>query len=78
VTTPEASGPPPDALWTVQDVANYLRVSPSWVYAEAAARRLPCRKFRGHLRFIPSEIREYLENSKPREGHVVALPRNEP
>lgn len=78
MTAPYAGPTPPDALWTVQEVANYLRVSPSWVYAEAAARRLPCRKFRGHLRFIPSEIRAYLESSKPQEGRVVALPRNEP
>lgn len=76
MTTPGAGVPPPDALWTVQDVANYLRVSPSWVYAEAAARRLPCRKFRGHLRFMPSEIHAYLDDSKPQEGRVLALPQN--
>jgi hypothetical protein len=45
-----------EPLWTVHDVATYLRASTSWVYAEAAARRLPCRKLRGNVRFVPAEI----------------------
>jgi predicted DNA-binding transcriptional regulator AlpA len=62
-----------EALWTVHDVAAFLHVSESWVYTEAAARRLPCRKLRGHVRFVPSEVRAYIDGAKPTIGRVWAM-----
>jgi excisionase family DNA binding protein len=31
-----------EGLWTVADVASYLRLSRSWVYQASAAGMLPC------------------------------------
>jgi excisionase family DNA binding protein len=70
MNAPETTEP----LWTVHDVAAFLQVSESWVYTEAAARRLPCRKLRGHVRFVPSEVRAYVESAKPVAGRVLSLP----
>lgn len=46
-----------DNLWTVRDVATFLRVSRSTVYAKVAAGLIPHRRVVGHLRFVPDEIR---------------------
>ena len=48
-----------EPLMTVDDMATYVNASRSWVYQQAAAGRIPCRKIGGLLRFIPSEIREW-------------------
>jgi predicted DNA-binding transcriptional regulator AlpA len=62
-----------EPLWTVRDVAKFLRTSTSWVYTEAAGRRLPCRKLRGHVRFVPAEIRSFVEGAKPTAARVFTL-----
>jgi hypothetical protein len=54
--------PTNESLWTVKDVAVYLRASTSWVYQKAEAGliphlpRLPGSSF---LRFEPEAIRAY-------------------
>ena len=54
-------------LWTVKEVADYLRVSSSWVYKEASADRLPVRHMGAMLRFVPSEIEAFaLGNWQPK------------
>ena len=53
-----------DRLWTIDDVAEYLRVKASvvkyWIHNE----RLPCMKIGKHLRFDPEDVREWVEGQK--------------
>jgi excisionase family DNA binding protein len=49
------------SLWTVAEVAAYLRVSRSWVYHRAAAGLLPCLHIGALLRFEPDAIRAYAQ-----------------
>ena len=61
------NGPAGDAeeLLTVEDVCRWFKVGPSWVYDEVEAGRLPfVRLGRKHLRFHPSELREYLQRAR--------------
>jgi excisionase family DNA binding protein len=67
-----------EPFWDVHQVAEYLNVSESWVYLQAAKGALPCRKFGGLLRFKPSEMRAFAESAKPRSGTVVSLTKGRP
>lgn len=49
----------PDTLWDARDVAQYLKVSRSWVYHQAEAGLLPCLRLGGLLRFDPATIRAF-------------------
>ena len=54
---------PGDALLTVRDVAEVLRVPVSWVYEHARRRsrpRLPSIKIGKYLRFTASDVRAFL------------------
>src|SRR5262249_37318097 len=64
---------PDESLWTVPDVAAYLRVSRSWVYQHAEANKLPHRRLGGLLRFDPAEIRAYAASSGA-SANVVPFP----
>ncbi|MGC4115843.1 MAG: helix-turn-helix domain-containing protein [Myxococcales bacterium] len=55
-------------LWDVRRAARFLAKSSSWVYREAEARRLPHRKIGRTLRFIPAELRAWVEKQP---GQVV-------
>jgi hypothetical protein len=57
--------------WKVQDVAEFLQASESWVRNAAAGGRLPCVKIGGLLRFDPDEIRSLARSQAP----ARALPR---
>jgi excisionase family DNA binding protein len=46
-----------DVLWTVAEVAAYLRVSRSWVYHRLESGLLPHIRIGGLVRFDPAEIR---------------------
>jgi len=51
-------------LLTVYDVAEFLRVPPSWVYERTRRRgkdRLPHIKVGKYLRFRPGDVETYLE-----------------
>lgn len=50
-----------EPLWRVGDVARFLSMSTSWVYKEAEAGRLPCRRIGAALRFHPEAVRKWLE-----------------
>jgi predicted DNA-binding transcriptional regulator AlpA len=50
---------PIDRLWTVNEVADFLQVSTSWVYKQSSAGLLPSRRLAFHLRFDPDEVRAY-------------------
>lgn len=65
--TPIAAPPPQvrdDRLWDANDVADYLRVSRSWVYHRAEAGQLPCARVGGLLRFDPATIRAYARGER--------------
>lgn len=49
------------SLWTVDQVAQFLQMSASWVYREASARRLPCKRVGRSLRFREDEIRAWVD-----------------
>lgn len=53
------------ALWTVTEVAAYLRVSRSWVYHRVAAGLLPCMRIGALVRFEPEKIRAYAQGQLP-------------
>lgn len=46
-------------LWTVNEVADRLGMSRTWVYEHAASGELPCLHIGGALRFDPEAIRAY-------------------
>lgn len=52
---------PVQPLWTVAEVAAFLQLSKDFVYKHAARGELPCRKVGGALRFVPDEIRSWLD-----------------
>jgi excisionase family DNA binding protein len=62
-----------EPLWTAKDVANFLRVSRSWVYHRAEAGDLPCLQIGGLVRFEPERIRAYARGERPTVATVVAL-----
>jgi excisionase family DNA binding protein len=51
--------PERDGLWDANDVAQYLKVSRSWVYHRAEAGQLPHRRVGGLLRFDAAAIRAF-------------------
>ena len=59
------------ALWTVADVASFLRVSKSWVYQASTAGTLPCIHIGALLRFDPAGIRAWARGESG--GKVVQL-----
>ena len=61
------------SLWTVADVAAYLRVSRSWVYHRSAAGLLPCLRVGALVRFDPDAIRAYAQGQGQQETNAVIL-----
>ena len=47
-------------LWTVADVADYLRVSKSWVYKAVENNELPVRRLGALLRFERAAIEAFM------------------
>lgn len=62
-----------EKLWTAQDVAEYLRVSRSWVYHRAESGELPHFRVGGALRFSPTDIDAYVRGTRPENARVVSL-----
>lgn len=60
-------------LWRVEDVADYLGVSNSWVYKVAAAGGLPVRRIGALLRFDQEAIRAFAAGELAAPGRVAAL-----
>ncbi len=60
-------------LWTVADVATYLRVSRSWVYHRSAAGMLPFLRVGALLRFEPDAIRAYAQGKAPGSSDVLLV-----
>jgi excisionase family DNA binding protein len=62
-----------EPLWTVKDVADFLRVSRSWVYHRAEAAELPCLRIGALLRFDATRIQAYARGERPTGATIVAL-----
>jgi excisionase family DNA binding protein len=61
MSTMELAGAPcPDTLWTVAEVAAFLKVSRSWVYHRLESGLLPHIRVGGLVRFDPSAIRAHV------------------
>lgn len=74
---PERLQPP--AMWKAAQVAEFLNMSESWVYAQAEAGKMPCRKLGGATRFDPDEIRRWWNGEKFSTFRVqVVTPIREP
>jgi predicted DNA-binding transcriptional regulator AlpA len=68
---------PPERLWKVSDVAEFLRMSSSWVYKQAEAGLLPVRRFGASIRFSPDDIRAYARGDwKPQPITMAVRSRN--
>lgn len=48
-----------EGLWDATDVAQYLKVSRSWVYNRAESGLLPVLRVGGLLRFSPETVRAF-------------------
>ena len=68
--------PPDDQLWTVPDVAKFLRASTSWVYKAAERDQLPSIRIGAMLRFDPTAIRAWL-NARKRGTAALTVTGNE-
>jgi excisionase family DNA binding protein len=64
-----------EQLWDAQDVAQYLKVSRSWVYHRAEAGELPCLRIGALLRFDPKAIHAFARGESPAGARVIALRR---
>lgn len=62
-----------EQLWTVADVATYLRVSRSWVYHRAELGELPCLRVGALLRFDPDQIRAFARGERPAPAKILSL-----
>jgi excisionase family DNA binding protein len=70
-TVPHA--PAGEGLWTVADVAAFLKVSRSFVYQACAAKTLPHVRIGASLRFDPATLRAWVRGEHA-GTKVVTLP----
>lgn len=64
LNTPEETSIQPEVtepLWTVEDVALYLRLNPETVRQMARSGRIPCLKVGRAWRFRPSLVKSWLD-----------------
>lgn len=59
---PHVTGHEP--LWTVAEVAEFLRVSKSFVYHACAAGTFPCVRIGASVRFDPPSIRAWVRGER--------------
>jgi predicted DNA-binding transcriptional regulator AlpA len=65
----------PERLWNADDVAEFLRVSLSWVYLHIKLGDLPYQRIGGLVRFFPPDIQAYARGEQPRAIPVLPLRR---
>lgn len=51
-------------LMTLEEVCIFLRVKKSYIYSLTATDRIPNRKFAGTLRFVKTELLQWLERGR--------------
>jgi excisionase family DNA binding protein len=59
---------PPQPLWTTEEVAKFLHVSPKTVF-NLRKKGLPYVQLSGSVRFDPQEVRAYLRNNRGLSSH---------
>jgi excisionase family DNA binding protein len=62
-----------ESLWTVAEVASFLRVSRSWVYHRCEMGDLPCLRIGALVRFDPEQIRAFARGERPSPAKVIPL-----
>jgi excisionase family DNA binding protein len=63
---------PVEPLWTVADVAAFLKTSKKWVYHHASTGRLPCVHVGGLRRFEPAAIRAWVDANRAGSAQPLA------
>jgi excisionase family DNA binding protein len=63
-----------EGLWDAKDVAQYLKVSRSWVYLHAEDGTLPSVRIGGLRRFWPDQIRAYARGEEAPPPAVLDFP----
>lgn len=52
-----------EALWDVEGLSRFLGKPPSWIYDNHSREKIPSFRVGQQLRFSPTEIRAWLEES---------------
>lgn len=50
-----------ESIWTVEQTADYLKMSTSWVYKQAECGALPCIRMGGSLRFASFQVKRFVQ-----------------
>jgi excisionase family DNA binding protein len=62
-----------EALWTVKETAEYLRMSSSWLYKKVEEGDFPCVRLGPNtVRFVPAQVREYMTRAGTHQPAGVA------
>lgn len=71
MVTEQTQVPKPELenLWTTKEAAEFLHVSAKTVFVLRRKKGLPYIKLGGAIRFVPEEIRKYLEYSRRLSSH---------
>ncbi len=59
---------PEDAIFTVQELATYLRMKPVTIYKHAKTGKLPCFKVGANWRFKKSTIDRWITGQEEKES----------
>jgi excisionase family DNA binding protein len=70
------STPTSEALWTVDETANYLHMSKAWVYRRVESGEIPAARLGRVYRFHPARVRQYADklNESFSNKNVIRLP----
>jgi excisionase family DNA binding protein len=60
-------------LLTIKDLAAWLNIKPSTLYAWANQGKIPCRKIHGLIRFDQEEIHNWLASFTPARSTATSL-----
>ena len=60
---------PEDNVFTVQELATYLRMKPVTIYKHAKAGKLPCFKVGANWRFKKTTIDRWISDQEEHEGN---------
>ncbi len=64
---------PAECLWTVREVAAFLRVGRNTVYEMAQSGALPSLRIGARVRFVPEEIRAWLDRQRAPDAAVLPI-----
>ena len=64
-----------EQLWSVDQVCHFLGVKRTWVYAHVATKELPHVRLSGQcIRFVPDDVRRWVDSRKRQPANVLAFP----